>query len=209
MSGIYFKLKQLSSQHGSCGLIRADFIKAGLLVHTRISSSLGLVFVSKGLPANLQALLPEAGETVFLEGPPGSGKTTIARILVSSWTEGPTHALSNILDLSAIRLLLHVDCSAAMGDLFQEISAQLSLLEVTTEEELRTELTGSSDVLLLLGRYREGSRPFDESLKKFLSERRGCRVLVTACPGHCPILKDTVGTGRALELQIQTVIKCS
>lgn len=154
---------------------------------------------------NLQALLPEAGQTVFLEGPPGSGKTSVARILVSSWTEGPSHALSNILDLSAVRLLLHVDCRTVKGDLFQEISAQLSLLGGITEDELRTELTGSSDVLLLLDGYREGSWPFDKSLKSFLSERRGCRVLVTACPGHCYSLKDTVGTGGALELQIQTV----
>ncbi|KAK2819050.1 hypothetical protein Q5P01_024611 [Channa striata] len=44
-----------------------------------------------GQPVNLQALLPEAGDTLLFEGPPGSGKTSVAYFLISSWTEGQTH----------------------------------------------------------------------------------------------------------------------
>lgn len=154
---------------------------------------------------NLQALLPEAGETRFLEGPPGSGKTTVANILVSSWTQGPTHALPNLLDLSTLRLLIYVDCSKVKGDLFQEITIQLSLMKkISTEDELRAVLTRSSDALLLLDGYREGNQFFDESLRRFLMEKGGCRVLVMACPGHCPTLKDTVGTEGVLQLQTQS-----
>ncbi|XP_040915325.1 uncharacterized protein LOC121195737 [Toxotes jaculatrix] len=154
----------------------------------------------------LQALLPEAGEILFLEGPSGSGKTTVAHVLISSWAEGPAHALSDLLNLSILRILIYVDCSNVKGDLFQEIVTQLSLTEKTsTEYKLRTVLTRSSGTLLLLDGYREGNRSFDESLKTFLRERAGCRVLVMACPGHCPTLKETVGTGAVLMLQTQTV----
>ncbi|XP_070706688.1 programmed cell death 1 ligand 1 isoform X2 [Pempheris klunzingeri] len=155
-----------------------------------------------GRPVGPQVLLPEAGEMLFLEGPPGSGKTTVAHILVSSWTEGPAHALSGVLDLSILGLLLSVDCSHVKGDLFQEITAQLSLPEETwTEDKLRTVLTGSSEALLLLDGYREGNPAFDESVRRFLKDRGGCRVLVLACGGHCPSLRDTVGTGGLLKLQ--------
>ncbi|KAM7393016.1 hypothetical protein PAMA_007910 [Pampus argenteus] len=161
---------------------------------------------NKGQSIALEALLPDAGEMLYLEGPPGSGKTAIAHILVSSWAEGPTDARSNLLDLSVLRLLLYVDCSTVKGDLFQEIMSQLSLREkILMEDQLRTVLTGSSDTLLLLDGYREGNHLFDESLKKFLCERGGCRVLVTACPRLCNTLRATVGTKELLNLQIQTV----
>ncbi|XP_034752640.1 butyrophilin subfamily 2 member A2-like isoform X2 [Etheostoma cragini] len=160
---------------------------------------------NKDQPVNLQALLPEAGETLFLEGPSGSGKTTVAHILVSSWTKMHTHALSNLLDLSTLRLFLYVDCSKVKGDLFQEILIQLSLTEQISGDELRAILTRSSEALLLLDGYREGKDFFDKSLRKFLLEKRGCRVLLMACPGHCPTLKDTVGTEGVLHLQTQSM----
>ncbi|KAL6097015.1 cd274 [Pungitius sinensis] len=157
---------------------------------------------NEGQPVNLQALLPEAGETLFLEGPPGSGKTTVARILVSSWSEGSAHPLSNFLDLRTLPLLFYVDCGKVKGDLFQEITVQLSLTErISTEDELRTVMTGSAAALLLLDGYREGNPLFDESLRKFLVEKGGCRVLVVACQGHWPTLKDTVETRRVMQLQ--------
>lgn len=152
----------------------------------------------------LQALVPKAGETLLLEGAPGSGKTSIAHILLSSWTEGPTHALWGSLKLNTFQLLLYLDCSTVQGDLFQEIMTQLSLEEnISTEEELRTMLIRSSETLLLLDGYREGNTIFDESLKRFLSERGGCRVLVMTSQEHCPVLKDTVGTVQVLKLQKQ------
>ncbi|XP_060917088.1 programmed cell death 1 ligand 1-like isoform X2 [Labrus mixtus] len=161
---------------------------------------------NEGQPVNLQALLPEAGETLLLEGPPRSGKTTLAHILVSSWTEGPKHAFPDLLDLSAVGLLLYIDCSGVKGDLHQEITSQLSLTEkTTTEDKLRTLLSRSSEALLLLDGYTEGNQSFDETLRTFLRERGGCRVLVTTCVGHCDTLREIVGTGRVLELQNENV----
>lgn len=102
---------------------------------------------------SLQAFFPEAGLTLLL------GKTAITNLLVSLWTEWSTHALSNFPNLSAVRLLLHVDHSKAKGGLFWDIRTQLSL-NMPTEDELRTLLLESAEVLLLLDGYREGNQVF-------------------------------------------------
>ncbi|KAM8827815.1 uncharacterized protein AB9W97_004086 isoform 1-T3 [Spinachia spinachia] len=157
---------------------------------------------NEGKRVGLQALLPEAGETLFLEGPPGSGKSTVAHILVSSWSEA-----SNFLDLGTLPLLFYVDCGKVKGDLFQEITVQLSLAErIPSEDELRTVLTSGGGALLLLDGYREGNPSFDESLRHFLVEKGRCRVLVVACQGHWPTLKDAVETKRVLQLQ---AVRCT
>ncbi|XP_070781071.1 uncharacterized protein [Enoplosus armatus] len=196
--GVFVKAHYSNSSVGSEARSQWDGFGVETLPHR-----LQVTSDNNGQPVNLQALLPEAGETLFLEGPPGSGKTTVAHILVSSWAEGPTHAL---LDLSILRLLLYVDCSKVKGDLFHEITTQLSLTEkISTEDELRTVLSRSSEALLLLDGYGEGNQLFDESLSRFLSERGRCRVLVLACPGHCPTLRETAVAGGVLKLQTQTV----
>lgn len=157
---------------------------------------------------NLQALLPQAGETLILHGV-GNDMFPAAHVLVSSWTRGPARATANVLELSAVRLLLCVDCSKAKADLFQELATQLNKREkiAPTEAELRTMLSSSEDVLLLLDGYREGNQLFDESLKKFLSERRKCRVLVTTCSGHSLTLMDTLGEVRELQTQTFVTVK--
>lgn len=151
--------------------------------------------LSDGQPVEVQALLPQAGETLLLQGAPGGGTTRAAHLLVRCWTEAATR----VVDLGVLQLLLLVDCSSVTGGLFQEIITQ-RLLKETSTEELRTRLS-SSETLLLLDGYREGSQCFDESLRSFLREKGGCRVLVTTCRGHCPALQGAVGAGRVLELQ--------
>ncbi|KAM4528083.1 uncharacterized protein PAE49_000042 isoform 2-T2 [Odontesthes bonariensis] len=157
---------------------------------------------NEGQSVSLRDLLPEAGEVFLLEGPTGSGKTTVAQILLSSWTEGPRLAPSNFPDLSDLGHLVCVDCSMAKGDLLQETAAQLSLSEKISTQELRTVLTSSGRSLLLLDGYREGNSVFDESLSRFLSERGHCSLLITSCSGHCPTLTETLGTDRVLKLQM-------
>lgn len=161
--------------------------------------------VSWGQPVGLQALVPEPGQTLFLEGPPGSGKTTVAQFLVFSLAAGSSNAPSGAIDLSGVRLLVHLDCSKVKGHLLQEVTRLLSPAEkVPMEDELRAALAGSSEVLLLLDGYREGNQDFDESLKRFLQDRSGCRVLITACPGQCRALKDTCASAGVLQLHSTT-----
>ncbi|MEQ2299371.1 hypothetical protein AMECASPLE_014440 [Ameca splendens] len=155
---------------------------------------------NEGLPVRLQGLLPNAGEILLLEGPPRSGKTTVANILLSSWTD----AASKFFDASILDLFMYVNCSTVKADLFQEATSQLSLSEKISAEELRTVLSQSNKTLLLLDGYKEGNHCFDETLRRFLSERGACRILVTSCLGDCPVLKQTLKTEGTLKLQIQS-----
>lgn len=149
----------------------------------------------------LQDVLPNAGEILLLEGSPGSGKTTVAHIVLSSWTD----AASNLFDAGFLDILVYVKCSAVEGDLFQEATTQLSLSKKISAEELRTVLSRSSNrTLLLLDGYKEGNHIFDETLRRFLSERGSCRVLVTSCLDDCPVLKQSLKTGGILQLQQQS-----
>lgn len=142
--------------------------------------------------------MPDPGEILFLEGPPGSGKTAVAQLLACSWAAGPSHSPSSTMDLSGVRLLLRLDCSSVKGHLLQEVARLLPAAQ--TEEELRAALAESGQVLLLLDGYREGNQVFDESLRRFLRERWGCRVLITARPGQCCTLKDACVGAAVLQL---------
>lgn len=150
---------------------------------------------SRGQPVGLQALLPGPEQTLFLEGPPGSGKTSVAQLLAFSCSSGPSY-----VDLSGIRLLVLLDCDKVKGHLLQEITRLLPASERWTEEGLRAVLAPSGEVLLLLDGYREGQQDFDQSLRRFLQERSGCRVLITACPGQYCTLKDACAGAAVLQL---------
>ena len=155
----------------------------------------------------LPILLQESKETLLLEGSSGSGKSTAVEILASSWAaQSGDDGSSSLLGFSSTHLLLLLDCSEVKGSLFQEIVTQLSLEMITTENVLKDLLTGPTEALLLLDGYREGIQVFDESLMRFLAEKQGCRVLVTACPEHCPKLKERVAATGQLSLQSQATL---
>lgn len=134
--------------------------------------------------------MPDPGQTVFLEGPPGSGKTAVA-LALSAW---PPPA--PLLDLDGVRVLL-LDCGEVKGRLLEEVAR---LEEAPTEEELEAALSASGEVLLLLDGYREGGGAFDESLSAFMRGGPGCRVLITARPGQCGALRDACGDATTLQL---------
>lgn len=157
------------------------------------------VSVSLGQPVSLQALVPEPGQTLFLEGPPGSGKTAVAQLLAFSWAAGPSLTPSSGVDLRGVRLLLRLDCSQFKGQLLQEIARLIPSVE-EEEEELREALAQSSEVLLLLDSYREGNQAFDQSLQGFLEARTGCRVLITARPGQSCMLQRACQGAVVLQL---------
>lgn len=149
--------------------------------------------------------MPDPGQTLILEGPPGSGKSSVAQLLALSWAAGPSHGPSSPVDLSAVGLLVHLDCADVKGHLLQEIARLLpEEWGAQTEEELRAALAESPEVLLLLDGYCEGNEAFDQSLQTFLRERSGCRVVVTARPGQCCTLKDACVGAAVLQLGTTT-----
>ncbi|XP_055081710.1 CD276 antigen homolog [Periophthalmus magnuspinnatus] len=150
-----------------------------------------------GQQLNLNDLVPANGEALLLEGPEGSGKTTLIHRLVFSWTQLP---VSDLTDLNHLLLVFYVDGSNTNSNLLDEIITQLSLKEVVTENDLKNVLT--TGTLLIVDGYKEGNLLFDESLQRFLFDRGGCRVLITTSQKHSKV-KEIVGTGATVTLQIQ------
>ncbi|XP_055009467.1 uncharacterized protein LOC110174177 isoform X2 [Boleophthalmus pectinirostris] len=150
-----------------------------------------------GQRLNLHDLVPASGEALLLEGPTGSGKTTLIHRLIFSWTQEP---VSDLTDLSHLQLVVCVDGSRTNSNLIDEITTQLSLCEMVTENDLRNMLTIGT--LLIVDGYKEGNLLFDESLQRFLFDRRGCRVLITTSQKHSKV-KEIVGARATVTLQIQ------
>ncbi|KAM8872104.1 uncharacterized protein ACB058_004166 [Synchiropus picturatus] len=134
----------------------------------------------------------EPGETVLLVGPPGSGKTSLVHILVTSWMSDT--------DCSDVSHLLWIDASVTEGDLLGTVESQLPVSDVETSEELKHVMTSSACFLVLDG-YVEGNSEFDPSLISFVNEKRESRLLVTSRPDQCPTLKTTVPSENILTLE--------
>uniref|UniRef100_A0A8C6U9S0 Ig-like domain-containing protein n=1 Tax=Neogobius melanostomus TaxID=47308 RepID=A0A8C6U9S0_9GOBI len=135
-------------------------------------------------------------DALLLIGSTGNGKTTLARRLVSLWTQ----PVSNFPDFSHLQLVVYVDGNKTNGTLFDEIMAQLSLEELLSEDDLRNMLT--DETLLMVDGYEEGNLLFDESLQRFLLDRTRCRVLITSSHEHSK-MKEIVGTEAIVRVQWQ------
>uniref|UniRef100_A0A8C6UFI2 Ig-like domain-containing protein n=1 Tax=Neogobius melanostomus TaxID=47308 RepID=A0A8C6UFI2_9GOBI len=144
---------------------------------------------------NLHDLVPNR-DALLLIGSTGNGKTTLARRLVSLWTQ----PVSNFPDFSHLQLVVYVDGNKTNGTLFDEIMAQLSLEELLSEDDLRNMLT--DETLLMVDGYEEGNLLFDESLQRFLLDRTRCRVLITSSHEHSK-MKEIVGTEAIVRVQWQ------
>uniref|UniRef100_A0A4W4DW41 Si:ch211-241b2.5 n=1 Tax=Electrophorus electricus TaxID=8005 RepID=A0A4W4DW41_ELEEL len=142
---------------------------------------------------DIWAVLPEVGKTVLLEGEKGTGKTSVANWLASSWADslGPD-PLTSHLTIRQLLLVILVDFEEAKGDFFQVVKSRLPAEVGLETGDIREILQGPLDSLLILDSYKQGDREADESLVKFLKGRNACRVLVTACPGEHSALGETV-----------------
>ncbi|KAK7896269.1 hypothetical protein WMY93_021594 [Mugilogobius chulae] len=134
--------------------------------------------------------IPGKWRSLLLEGPTGSGKTTAAQMIVSSWTQKPASDLPDHV--------FYVDGSRANSSLLDEIMTQLSLEDVAAETDLRAALSGGS--LLIVDGYTEGNVLFDESLQRLLFDQRGCRVLVTTGLEQSKV-REMIGAEATVTLQ--------
>uniref|UniRef100_A0A3B5L6T6 Ig-like domain-containing protein n=1 Tax=Xiphophorus couchianus TaxID=32473 RepID=A0A3B5L6T6_9TELE len=116
------------------------------------------------------------------EGLPGSGKTTVADILLSSWT----NAASIFLDASFLDLLMYVNCTTWKVTCSRKQECGSILVEKISAEKLRTILSQSNKTL------------------RFLSERGYYRALVTSFACDCPVLEQDLKTRGTLKCQEQS-----
>ncbi|XP_076849129.1 uncharacterized protein LOC143497186 isoform X2 [Brachyhypopomus gauderio] len=140
---------------------------------------------------DIRSILPRVGETVLLEGENGTGKTSVARWLASSWADSLT---PDPLNTRKLNLVVLVDFNGAKGDFFQAVTSGLPVEAQLEDGHVREILLGRLDSLLILDSYKQGDREVDESLAEFLKGHRTCRVLITTCPGQWQALGGAVST---------------